>query len=48
MTGLCKGGHRFGLLHGKPINEYVAKTIDFLSNAMETYSIQNSYHKTTI
>ena len=45
MTSLCKGGHKFGLLHGKIINEYVDKTIDFLSNVIKRYSIQNSYQK---
>jgi len=36
---------KFGPLHGKTINEYVAKTVDFMSNAMETYSIQNHYQQ---
>ena len=45
MIGLCKGGHKFGPLHGKTINEYVVKPVDFMSNAIETYSSQNSYQK---
>ena len=32
ITSVCKGGHKFGPLHGYTINEYFAKTVDFQSS----------------
>ena len=33
ITGICRGGHKLGPLHGYTINEYVVSTVDFLPNA---------------